>query len=104
MMLFFFLLSYTIADIDVDAKWADHGLIIEASGMEVGGTFEDDQIRKAIENLSKLRLCIQTYLSSETSSLYSVLSTFLTVILIEILPVIMLSKTEIKAFKHLTDS
>jgi len=56
MMLFFFLLSYTIADIDVDAKWADHQLIIETSGMEIGGTFEDDQIRKAIENLSKLRL------------------------------------------------
>jgi outer membrane protein insertion porin family len=56
MILFFFLLNYTIADVDVEAKWSDHQLIIESSGIKVGNTFEDSQIRKAIENLSRLRL------------------------------------------------
>ena len=56
MILLFFLLNYTIADIDVEAKWSDHELIVESSGFKVGNTFEDSQIRKAIENLSRLRL------------------------------------------------
>lgn len=56
MILFLFLLNYTVADVDVEAKWSDHQLIIESSGIEVGSEFEDAQIRKAIENLSRLRL------------------------------------------------
>lgn len=55
-MLLFFLLSYTIVDVDVDAKWTDDQLIIETSGFTAGSTFKNEQLTEAINNLSKLRL------------------------------------------------
>lgn len=56
MMLLFFLLSYTIVDVDIDAKWTDRQLIIQSSGLVSGETFTDDLIPEAISNLAKLRL------------------------------------------------
>jgi outer membrane protein insertion porin family len=56
MMLLLFLLNYVIADVDVQAKWTDHQLVIESSGISTGNTFDDALIPKAIDNLSKLRL------------------------------------------------
>jgi outer membrane protein insertion porin family len=56
MMLLFFLLSYTIVDVDVDAKWTDDQLVIEASGLTAGSQFEAGQLTEAINNLAKLRL------------------------------------------------
>lgn len=56
MTLVLFLLSYTIVDITVDAKWTDHELIIQSSGLKSGTTFENSLIPEAINNLGKLRL------------------------------------------------
>jgi outer membrane protein insertion porin family len=56
MMLLFFLLSYTIVDVAVDAKWTDRQLVIQSSGIRPGETFEDNLIPEAINNLAKLRL------------------------------------------------
>ncbi|MBE0432966.1 outer membrane protein assembly factor BamA [candidate division WOR-3 bacterium] len=56
MILALFLLNYTIVDVDVDAKWADHQLIIESSGLKAGGTFDAASVSKAIDGLAKLRL------------------------------------------------
>jgi hypothetical protein len=56
MMLIFFLLSYTIVDVDVDAKWTDRQLVIQSSGLLPGETLEDNSITEAISNLAKLRL------------------------------------------------
>lgn len=56
MILALFLLNYTIVDIDVDARWADHQLIVESSGMKTGGTFDETSVNKAIDGLAKLRL------------------------------------------------
>jgi outer membrane protein insertion porin family len=56
MMLLFFLLSYTIVDVEVDAKWTDRQLVIQSSGIIPGETFADELIPEAINNLAKLRL------------------------------------------------
>ena len=56
MMLLFFLLNYTIVDVDVDAKWTDRQLVIQSSGLVPGETLEDNAITDAIDNLAKLRL------------------------------------------------
>ncbi|MGB7055520.1 MAG: outer membrane protein assembly factor BamA, partial [bacterium] len=56
MMLLFFLLSYTIVDVEVDAKWTDRQLVIQSSGIRPGETFEDNLIPEALNNLAKLRL------------------------------------------------
>lgn len=56
MMLLFFLLSYTIVDVEVDAQWTDRQLVIQSSGIRPGETFEDNLIPEAINNLAKLRL------------------------------------------------
>jgi outer membrane protein insertion porin family len=56
MMLLFFLLSYTIVDVEVEAKWTDRQLVIQSSGIIPGETFADELIPEAINNLVKLRL------------------------------------------------
>ncbi len=56
MILLLFLLTYTIVDVDVQAKWADHQLVIESSGIRAGNTFNNAMVPKAIDNLSRLRL------------------------------------------------
>jgi outer membrane protein insertion porin family len=56
MILLLFLVNYTIADVDVQAKWADHQLVVESSGIRTGNVYDDDLIPKAIDNLSRLRL------------------------------------------------
>lgn len=56
MILLFFLINYTIADIDVEAKWTDSQLILEASGLKIGNEFRSTDIKKAINNLTRLKL------------------------------------------------
>lgn len=56
MILLFFLLSYTIVDVEVDAEWTDPQLVIQSSGIESGKTFNNSLITDAIENLAKLKL------------------------------------------------
>ncbi len=56
MILLFFLLHYTITDIDVEAKWADPQLILEASGLQIGSELTSSDIQNAIQNLTRLRL------------------------------------------------
>lgn len=65
MIFLYFLLSYTIADIDVDAKWTDPHLIIDASGLTVGAELQKDDLKKAILNVSRLRLF--NFVSVDTS-------------------------------------
>ncbi|UCD19291.1 MAG: outer membrane protein assembly factor BamA [candidate division WOR-3 bacterium] len=56
MILLLFLLTYTIVDVDVQATWTDHQLVIESSGIRAGNTFDNAMVPKAIDNLSRLRL------------------------------------------------
>ena len=56
MFLLLFLISYNIVDIEVETKWTDSQLILEASGLKVGNEFRSDDITNAINNLSRLRL------------------------------------------------
>jgi outer membrane protein insertion porin family len=56
MMLLFFLLNYTIVDVEVDARWTDRQLIVQSSGITAGAPFENSMIPEAITNLAKLRL------------------------------------------------
>jgi len=56
MILLFFLINYTIADIDIEAKWTDSQLILEASGLKIGNEFRSTDIEKAINNLTRLKL------------------------------------------------
>lgn len=65
MILLFFLINYTIIDIDVDVKFANPQLIIETSGLRTGEEFKDTDIKDAINNLSRLRLF--TYIEIDTT-------------------------------------
>ena len=56
MILFIFILSYTITDIDVETQWTDPALIIEASGLETGKELESSDLQTAVENISRLKL------------------------------------------------
>jgi len=56
MMLLFFLLNYTVVDINVDARWTDEQLVIQSAGIKVGEPFDDGMLAEAINNLAKLRL------------------------------------------------
>jgi len=56
MFLLLFLISYNIVDIEVETKWTDSQLILEASGLKIGNEFRSDDITNAINNLSRLRL------------------------------------------------
>lgn len=56
MILLFFLLNYTIADIDVEVIWADPQLILETSGLKTGNEFYETDIQKVINNLTRLKL------------------------------------------------
>ncbi len=56
MMLLFFLLNYTVVNIEVDARWTDEQLVIQSAGIKVGEPFEDGMLAEAINNLAKLRL------------------------------------------------
>ena len=44
MFLLLFLISYNIVDIEVETKWTDSQLILEASGLKVGNEFRFDDI------------------------------------------------------------
>jgi outer membrane protein insertion porin family len=55
-ILLFFLLNYTIIDINVDVKFANPQLIIETSGLKTGEEFRSTDIKNALNNLSRLRL------------------------------------------------
>ena len=48
MILLFFVLSYTITDIDVDTRWTDPDLIIEASGLETGKELGPADLQNAV--------------------------------------------------------
>ncbi|UCG93385.1 MAG: outer membrane protein assembly factor BamA [candidate division WOR-3 bacterium] len=65
MILLLFLLNYTIVDIETDAQWTDSQLILQASGLQVGSEFHDEDITQVIQNLSKLRLF--NYIAVDTS-------------------------------------
>lgn len=65
MMLLFFLLTYTIADIKVSAKWADTQLIKETLGFKIGDEFQESMLSQAIDNLNKLHLF--NFLAIDTS-------------------------------------
>lgn len=56
MILLFFVISYTIVDIDIEAQWTDPKLILEISGIKVGQEFRGSDVQNAIINLSRLRL------------------------------------------------
>ncbi|UCC11695.1 MAG: outer membrane protein assembly factor BamA [candidate division WOR-3 bacterium] len=56
MILLLFVLSYTITDIDVDTRWTDPDLIIEASGLETGKELGPTDLQNAVENISRLKL------------------------------------------------
>jgi len=55
-MFFLFLLSYTIADVNINAKYTNPTLIQETSGLSKGNQLKDNDIRQAIYNLAQLRL------------------------------------------------
>lgn len=65
MIFLLFLLNYTIVNVDIDAQWTDPQLILQTSGLEVGGEFDDADITRAIENLSRLHLF--NYVAIDTS-------------------------------------
>jgi len=56
MIFLYLLLSYTIVDIKIDAKWTDPQLILQTAGFKTGDVFKESLVRDAIINLSKLRL------------------------------------------------
>jgi outer membrane protein insertion porin family len=56
MILLFFLLNYTVVNIDVAAKYTDRQLIIQSSGIKAGEQFDNAMLAEAISNLAKLRL------------------------------------------------
>lgn len=56
MILFFFLVQYTIANIDVEARQTDPQLIRDASGLKVGSEFRSSDVQNAIHNLARLKL------------------------------------------------
>ncbi len=56
MILLFFLINYTIIDIDVNVEFANPQLIIETSGLKSGEEFRSTDIQNALNNLSRLRL------------------------------------------------
>lgn len=56
MILLAFLLSYTIADIDIEAGRVDPNLILETSGIKAGEDFYPADIQRIINNLSRLHL------------------------------------------------
>ena len=56
MILFFFLLQYTIADIDVQVKQADPQLVRDASGLKIGSEYRSSDIQSAVQNLARLKL------------------------------------------------
>jgi len=55
-ILFFFLIQYTIVDIDVEAKQTDPQLIRDASGIKIGSEFRSSDIQSAVRNLARLKL------------------------------------------------
>jgi len=64
-ILLFFLFHYTIADVNVDARWTDPQLILEAAGLKVGGDFNDEDVQEIIHNLARLKLF--NFVSVDTS-------------------------------------
>lgn len=56
MIILAFILSYTITDIDVNTRWTDPGLVIEASGLKMGEELAPSGIQDAVDNISRLKL------------------------------------------------
>lgn len=56
MILLAFLLSYTIADIDIRAGRVDPNLILETSGINIGEELRPADIQRIVQNLSRLHL------------------------------------------------
>ncbi|OGC41176.1 outer membrane protein assembly factor BamA [candidate division WOR-3 bacterium RBG_13_43_14] len=56
MILILALLHYTIAGVDIDARWTDAKLITDVSGLQIGNELQKNDIEKAIENLTRLKL------------------------------------------------
>ncbi len=56
MIILFFLLNYTIAGIDIDARWTDKKLIADVSGLQIARDLQKNDIADAITNLNRLKL------------------------------------------------
>ncbi len=65
MILFYFLLNYTISDVRVNARWTDPNLIIQTSGLKIGERFQESMLSQAIYNLNRLHLF--NYIAIDTS-------------------------------------
>lgn len=56
MILLSFLIAYTIVNVEVEARWTDSQLLIDASGLQTGNELQSGEIQEALSNLSRLRL------------------------------------------------
>ena len=56
MILLYFLITYTIADIKVETQWTDQQLLLQSIGFKTGDEFKETMIKQALNNLNKLRL------------------------------------------------
>jgi outer membrane protein insertion porin family len=55
-ILLLFLFNLVISDVEVQAQFTDHQLIIDAAGLTIGKEYREGEIQTAIVNLTRLRL------------------------------------------------
>ncbi len=65
MILIFFLITYTIIDIDIEAQWTDPQLILQTTGLKIEQELCSSDIQNAITNLTRLKLF--NYVAVDTS-------------------------------------